>query len=269
MLSFLASEVGTAGRRSVEVRPRQRETAGDSRSAWPSDEPVPFGASGGPGFSPGAQYVLHSLDLTPPLDQIHARFHPSCVRRPIRRAEREGVTCESGRSGELLAAFYPLVTMARRRHGLPPPPRAWFENLLRCLEDRVTIHVARKAGVAVAGILMLTHRRTVTYKAGGSDGRFHSLGVMPFLFWHAIRDAKQRGIEEMDLGRSDLDQPGLIAFKDHFGARRSTVTYYHYPPGQARVAQDDWKVRAARRVFARLPLPALSLAGRLLYKQFG
>ena len=62
--------------------------------------------------------------------------------------------------------------------------------------------------------------------------RITRLGGMPFLFWRLIQDARARGFAELDLGRSDVDQPGLIAFKDHLGATRSTLTYYRYPKGQ-------------------------------------
>lgn len=258
MLTFLAGDAGGARSCAVELRPR-----GDVAS------PVAAAIGPGCGFTATTRYVLHTLDLTPPLELLSRGFHPSCMRRPIRRAEREGLTYEAGQSERLLAAFYGLLTRTRRRHGLPPPPRKWFENLIALMKGALTIHVASKGHQPLAAILTLAHGTTLTYKYGGSDARFHSLGAMPYLFWQAIRDAKQRGFLELDLGRSDLDQPGLIAFKDHFGARRSTVTYYHYPAGQARVEQDDWRVRAARRVFARLPLPALSFAGRLLYRHFG
>ena len=92
---------------------------------------------------------------------------------------------------------------------------------------------------------------------------------MPFLFWRAIQEAQAEGIEELDLGRSDLDQPGLIAFKDHLGATRSTLTYYTCPERRAGAAHDGPLARAARRVVAHLPDAALDLTGRLLYKHLG
>jgi hypothetical protein len=98
---------------------------------------------------------------------------------------------------------------------------------------------------------------------------------MPFLFWRAIQHAKAQGMEELDLGRSDLDQPGLVAFKDHLGATRSELTYYFLPErrvGRARegmLAHDGVLARSARRVVGHLPDAALDLTGRLLYKHLG
>jgi hypothetical protein len=129
--------------------------------------------------------------------------------------------------------------------------------------------VASKDARPIAAVLTLSFKKTVTYKYGGSDAAYHRLGAMPFLFWRVIQDAAARGVEELDLGRSDLDQPGLIAFKDHLGATRSTLSYYRYPESGRRTTRADWVSRAARRMVASLPDPALDLAGRILYRHLG
>jgi hypothetical protein len=74
---------------------------------------------------------------------------------------------------------------------------------------------------------------------------------------------------ELDLGRSDVDQPGLIAFKDHLGATRSALTYYRSSATPRDAARSEWMSRVARRMFAHLPDAALDLAGRLVYKRLG
>jgi len=135
--------------------------------------------------------------------------------------------------------------------------------------------VASKDGLPVASILTLSFKKTMVYKYGGSEAAHHALGGMPFLFWRAIHEAQAKGIEELDLGRSDLDQPGLVAFKDHLGANRSELTYYFLPErrvGRARggmLVHDSPFSRAARRVVRHLPDAALDLTGRLLYKHLG
>ena len=94
--------------------------------------------------------------------------------------------------------------MTRRRHGLPPQPLAWFRNLVACLGDRVSIHVASKDGQPIASILTLSFKKTMFYKYGGSDAAHHRLGGMPFLFWRLIQDAQRarvRGAGPGPLGR--------------------------------------------------------------------
>ena len=159
--------------------------------------------------------------------------------------------------------------MTRRRHRLPPQPLAWFRNLLANLGDRVAIHVASKDAEPIASILTLSFKKTIYYKYGGSDAAHHRLGGMPFLFWRVIQDARTRGFEELDLGRSDLDQPGLIAFKDHLGATPIDIDLLPLPRRHDTHAANGWMSRAARGTFAHLPDAALDLAGRLIYKRLG
>jgi lipid II:glycine glycyltransferase (peptidoglycan interpeptide bridge formation enzyme) len=135
--------------------------------------------------------------------------------------------------------------------------------------DRVSIGLASKDGRPVAGIVLLRHRDTLVYKYGASDARFHNLGSMPFLFWHAIREAKAAGVRRLDLGRSDSDNAGLITFKDRLGAERSTLTYVRYPaPADAQVRPYP-QVGVAKRMFARLPDRLLAATGRVLYRHIG
>ena len=117
-------------------------------------------------------------------------------------------------------------------------------------------------------MLTLSFKKTTYYKYGGSDAAQHRLGGMPFLFWRVMKDARRQGFEVLDLGRSDVDQPGLIAFKDHLGATQSTLKYYRYP-GQPDTARSEWITRAARGTFSHLPDVALDLAGKLIYKRLG
>ncbi len=257
MLSHLSGETQMPGWGSVELRPRL--------GVAPAFE----AASRDYGFKRGSTYCLHRLDLRPETAEIFRRFHHSSTQRAVRRAEREGLTHEVGTSDRLLASFYRLLRMTRRRHGLPPQPLTWFRNLVACLGDRVAIHVASKEGQPIASILTLSFKKTMLYKYGGSEAAQHRLGGMPFLFWRLIQDARARGFVELDLGRSDDDQPGLIAFKDHLGATRSTLTYYCYPKGQPDIARRGWMLRAAKSVFARLPDAVLDLAGKSIYKHLG
>jgi len=243
------------GARSVEMRPTP--AFGEA-----------FCQAGTDRLKPAGTYCFHHIDLRDSEAELFARFHPSNTRRAIRRAEREGLTYEAGTSEQFLTSFYRLVRMTRRRHGLPPQPLAWFRNLLANLGDRVSIHLASKDGQPIAGMLTLSFKKTAYYKYGGSDAVQHPLGGMPFLFWNMMQDARRRGFEALDLGRSDVDQPGLIAFKDHLGATPSTLKYYRYP-GQPDTARSEWITRAARGTFSHLPDVALDLAGKLIYKRLG
>lgn len=221
------------------------------------------------------QFFFHRVDLTPAIDQLRASFHKNCVQRRIRHAERSGLVCERGNSETLLQTFFQLLVQTRRRHHAPPQPRSWFRNLVTAFGSRLTIHTASYQGTAVAALMTLEHRDTVTYKYGASDARHHNLAAMPLLFWRVIQDARARGFRLLDLGRTDLKNQGLNEFKNHWAATSSTLTYYRElnpeTAAASRPAQSSsgWRSQFATSFFARLPEPLFRATGSLLYRHIG
>jgi hypothetical protein len=212
-------------------------------------------------FSISERYYFHRLDLSPSLEEIFRRFHGNCVRRKIRRAEREHLMCEAGRSDGLLNEFFALQVTTRRRHGLPPQPRQWFRNLLDAMPEDASIRVARYRGRPIASILTLRHKQTAVYKYGCSEAADNRRGGMQLLLWQAIEGAKREGMREMDLGRCDLGDEGLAVFKERWGAERKELSYYSYPERTPRHPKAG--------LIARLPKPLLIAAGRILYRHMG
>jgi CelD/BcsL family acetyltransferase involved in cellulose biosynthesis len=237
----------------VELRPMRAFTAGIDR------------------FQSICQHYLHRLDLTPDLDILFCNCHKNSTQRKIQRAKREGLGYEEGQSKSLLDIFYRLQQMTRRRHQLPPQPRSWFQNLIDCFGDSLKIRVALKGTQPVASILTITHKKTLVYKYGCSDGHFRELGGIHLLLWRSIEEAKQQGFREMDLGRSDCENLGLATFKRRWGSARSTLHYYRFSASDQGhfLPASDWKQTIAKRVFSRLPQPVLTSVGQMMYKHIG
>jgi CelD/BcsL family acetyltransferase involved in cellulose biosynthesis len=221
------------------------------------------------GFRRAVTYYLHRLDLRPSLDALYKRFHKDCIQRRIHRAACASLAYEAGCSISLLKQFYGLLQLTRARHRLPPQPFEWFQNLVTCMKKDVCIRIASKEGRPIAGILTLNYAKGVVYKYGGSDATFNHLGATPMLFWQAIREAKEAGAEELDLGRSDLDHTGLITFKERWSAVSSTVTTWRTPAVTVSPSLARFKLLLAKQICARLPDSVLTLAGRLLYRHIG
>jgi CelD/BcsL family acetyltransferase involved in cellulose biosynthesis len=169
----------------------------------------------------------------------------------------------------VLDKFYRLLVQTRRRLQLPPQPLTWFRNLIVCMGDKLKIHVASKDGQPVAGILTLSYKSTLVYKYGCSDQRFHNLGGTQLLFWKAIQDAKSNGLRELDMGRSDWSDLGLINFKNRWGAAQSTLTYWKYGGGVTHLARQSWSAQTARWLFGHMPARLLSATGELFYRHVG
>ncbi len=237
--------------KSVEIRPR-----GNDFGEWGQ-------------FGEAESFCFHAIDLRPSLDELFRNLHKDSLQRKVRRAEREGVISKEGRSESLLGQFYQLMLVTRRRHELPPPSVAWFRNVAQCLGEKLKIRVASKDGTPIAAVFMVSYKTTAVYKYGCSDARFHNLGSMPFLFWKTIEDAKRNGFLELDLGRSDMSNAGLIQFKDRLGASRSTLCYRRYPVMCSKTAGRGWPMKLAKQIFPLVPDRLLVAAGKLLYPHIG
>lgn len=220
------------------------------------------------GLQKSLTYSIHSLDLSPSKQRLFDNFHKSCVQRKIRRAEREGLRYEKGTSTSLLKKFYGLLVATRRRQCLPPQPLSWFRALIDTFGDRLKIRVASKGDVPIASILTLAHKSSVVYKYGCSDIRFQKLGGMALLFWNTIQEAKDQGVDELEMGRSESDNLGLIAFKEHWGALRKPLSYWTYPPGSG-TTPNTLEKKILRFVVPVTPDAVLRTVGRLSYRHIG
>jgi hypothetical protein len=250
MLSSLRDQLKTQSNKYIEIRPTSAVPEGDSS------------------FGESEEYCWHRLSLEPSIDNLFQSFHKSCIQRKIKRAAREKLDYTEGRSELLIKQYYRLLLITHSRHGLPPQPISWFRNLVDCMGEAIKIRIASKNGRPIAGMITLAYKKTMVYKYGCSDADFHNLGGMMLLFWKTIQEAKSLGFSELDMGRSDMDNPGLIAFKDHWGANRSALKYWRYPATVLANASKR-RLRWAKRLFGVVPASTLPLAGKLLYRHAG
>lgn len=249
LLSHLRGKIDKKNYKYIEIRPLDADFAD-------------------PMLRESSSFYWHKIPLGEELDTLFRSFHKSCVQRKIRRAIRERLEYTEGRSDRLIRQFYYLLLLTQRRHHLPPQPISWFHNLSSCLGENMKVRIASKDGCPIAGMITLSYKKSVVYKYGCSDAKYHKLGGMAFLFWKTIQEAKACGLTELDMGRSDLDNPGLVAFKEHWGAKRTTLTYWRYP-AVVLSSSSQWELKAAKKIFAFAPTGMLTTVGRVLYPHVG
>jgi lipid II:glycine glycyltransferase (peptidoglycan interpeptide bridge formation enzyme) len=251
MLHHMLRDLGKRKWHYIEIRPVSNRPSSDA------------------GLHESLTYQFHRLDLRKGIQELFHGFHKDCVRRKIRRAEREGLKYEDGNSEAMLQKFYELLVVTRRRQYLPPQPLAWFRGLVAAFGNDIKIRVASKGDLPVASILTLSNKKSVVYKYGGSIASLNKLGGMALLFWRTIQEAKDHELEELDMGRSGVDNLGLIAFKEHWGATRTKLHYWRYPTRRPLVLRSAWQERLTRRLVQAAPDIALETVGTLLYKHIG
>jgi CelD/BcsL family acetyltransferase involved in cellulose biosynthesis len=254
ILEWASHESIRARNRYVEIRPLDR-------GAVPGDSTL---------FQRSDEFRIHLLDLKPSTEELLRSFDKNSVQRRIRKVDKEGLVYEEGAAPALLRKFYHLMVLTRRRHRVPPQPVAWYSNLLECMGDKAKIRVVSKGDVPVASIMTISHGTSVTYKYGCSDVRYNNLAGNAFLFWRAIQDAKDSGAQVFDMGRSDMDNPGLINFKSNWGTVGIPLIYWRSPEFSAAKQIDRSKAREiGSYLLSRLPDRCLIAVGTMLYKHAG
>ncbi len=211
------------------------------------------------------RYFNHEIDLRIGLDAVFKRLHKDCVQRKIRRARREALVYEEGRSEAFLAEFYALHCQTRRRQGLVPQPRVWFQHLAEHLGDSLKIRVAYKDEEAIAAIITLIGQGSLFYKYGGCNPKYNALGGMQLLLWKSIEEACGLGVRRFDLGRCETDQAGLIMFKERWGASRHELVYMRHPACVV-FSENHLLRRTLVRILPLFPIAALRAMGSLLYR---
>jgi hypothetical protein len=83
-----------------------------------------------------------------------------------------------------------------------------------------------------------------------------------------IQEAKAVRMEELDLGRSEVDNAGLVAFKEHWAAQKTVVNYWRYP-ARAAGSGPEHAAKYLRKIISIAPDASLVVLGRLLYPHIG
>ena len=195
----------------------------------------------------------------------------SQVRQNIRRSRRSGVVVELSTDLGAVRRFYDLhVAVRTRKYRLLPQPFAFFESIHRQFsDDRLVVALARLEDQDVAGVLYLEHGDMLYYKfnASAADG----LGVRPNeeLLLAGMVHCRERNLRAIDLGVSDVDQPGLIRYKRKFtDIEQDVVTVT--ADGAAKPVGIGETLGELTRLLTddRVPASVAEEAGALLYRNF-
>jgi hypothetical protein len=216
----------------------------------------------------------HSLKLSEDPEEIKRRFHRSCVRQRIARAEQCGLRLVRGEREADLKDFYLLHRMTRKRRGLPPQPYLLVKSLwgaFACQEMGELLLCCRGAET-VAGLLLFRYKRRVSIEYSAVNAAHNDCSPVHFLFWHAIRDACLAGDHVLDFGQTSEHNKGLMEFKSHWGAEVSDLPRFIYPniPGAPSSIHDrSVAKKLLQYVCNRAPDIALSHVGEFCYRHLG
>jgi CelD/BcsL family acetyltransferase involved in cellulose biosynthesis len=219
------------------------------------------------GSEPAEAFYDHTVDLRSTPSELLARFK-SPARRALRKANRSGLQVEVTGSPEAIKEYYRLHAQTRKRHGVPPQPLSFFQNIQEAVISRGLgfVVLARFGGQPVAGAVFFRFGNKALYKFAASDLKFQNLRPNNLVIWQGARYLAENGVEELDLGRTALNHHGLRRFKLSCGSTEKTIHYFKFETAVGHPVRDDERPSAFQRaIFGRLPVALNCLAGSLIY----
>jgi len=213
-------------------------------------------------------YLRHDLRLEDDVAAVERRYARSQVRRGIARARREGLVAERHVSPWSLDEFYRLHARTRRRQGMPVQAKRFVARLASLYAAGLGFTLlVRRDGRTLAAAVFLTFGEVLTYKYGASDERFLALRPNNLLFGEAIRWGCEHGMRRLDLGRTDVGNEGLRAFKRAWGAEERALAYtFTSPPAPRGGGRGQ---RALATLIRRGPPGLGRVIGSALYPHVG
>jgi len=230
-----------------------------------------------PAFDPllrevgAAAWHATPVDASP--DELYQRIS-AAARRNIGVSRRSGVRIEATTGLDGVRRMHALhVTLRKRKYRLLAPPRALFEGIWAAFapDDAIVTLLAFAGEECVAGALFLVWNDVLYYKFGASQPEYLALRPNDALFWAGIERAAAHSLASVDWGVSDLDQPGLVAYKRKWASVEGRVVTLR-PAGVAPVSprEVDGVLGELTRLLTddSVPDDVTERAGALLYRYF-
>lgn len=203
---------------------------------------------------PAENKVTLTLSLPADADWLWRQLDRN-VRNQIRKAERAGLSVESG-GVEKLPAFYESFVVRMRDLGSPVHAAGFLRAVLESFGDRARVVLIRKDTTPVGGLITLAFKDSVVVPWATCLKEYFSLCPNMLLYWETLRSACALGFRRFDFGRSTRDS-GTYRFKRQWGAREEPLFWYTIPVnGRGRLpASTDGKGAALlTTMWRRLPV---------------
>ena len=224
-------------------------------------------------ISDKSDFSTYRISLPSSLEEMQANLPSKSVRYPIRKARRDGFSVRRGLY-EDVSLFHHLMSITRRKHGLPTPPLKFYQALYRNViqPGNGTMYIAENLnGKPVASSLFLWHKEMGYYKYNASD-RVASVGnANHLLLWEGVSEAIERKCSSFDLGRASSTNQGLIKFKKHWLGKEVVLQYVHVHSNSSfeAITSEESKVFViSQKVFHRFPVFLSKIVGTHIYKYF-
>jgi len=233
-----------------------------------SDNP----AAADPRLRTVGEAAWHGTPLGCTEDELWTRIS-STSRRNLKAAERNGVRVLASTELDAVHQFHRLhVWLRKNKYRLLAQPVEFFERIWQqfAADDAVVTLLAELDGRVVAGAMYLVWGNRLYYKFGASLAEYLPRRPNDALYWAACKLALERGLEAVDWGISDLDQPGLVSYKRKWASEERRVLTLRGGPDATPKTEVGGMLGELTRLFTEPSVPdeISTRAGALLYRHF-
>ncbi len=224
-------------------------------------------------FEQRHELLWHGIDLSNGAEHVWDGLK-SRNRTAIRRADKLGISFRWTSSIDDLRRFHAMhVDLRKSKYRMLAQPFTLFEALHDRFGDDMALILAEDAdGDPVAGMVYFAYNGVWYYKFGASYPRPYRPNAA--MIMSACREGEARGLSMLDMGRSDIDQPGLVDFKRTFASEELELTTLHWQP-EHHDNSTGTEVGATLGSVTKLltdpdvPNRVTAEGGELLYRYFG
>lgn len=224
-------------------------------------------------FEQRRELLWHAIDLSNGAEHVWDGLK-SKNRTAIRRAEKQGISFRWSSSMEDLQTFHDMhVDLRKSKYRMLAQPFSLFEAMHDRFGEDMAVLLAEDAdGDPVAGMIYFAWKGIWYYKFSASYPRQYRPNAA--MIMAACREGEARGLTLLDMGRSDIDQPGLVEFKQTFASQERALTTLHWQPEEYNDpagAEVGATMGAVTELLTAPDVPnhVTAEGGALLYKYFG
>lgn len=189
----------------------------------------PFTTFNLPSLFKSKQLSTHMIDLEPGFDGIAKKFSRG-QKSNINQAKRKGVMVRRAAEENDIEQYYALYQETIKRWGKEAGavyPKELFLNLYRQNDQNVQFWLAEVDQRIIAGIIVLAWNTHLVYWHGSALHEFFKHYPNNLIHATVLRWACDNGFTRYDMGPS-MDLPGVIKFKETFGARPVSFSSYRW-----------------------------------------
>jgi len=216
-------------------------------------------------------YNTHILHLAASTNDIFESFHNTSVCQRIKKGAKYGQKLRLADSEEDLKQFYKLHAKIRKKHGLPPHPYFFFQNMWKFLmpQNFLLIPLLEYHGKIIAGAIVLKFKDAFYFEYSAFDRDYADISPNHFMIWEIIKIAQDVGAKYFDFGRTASANKSLMDFKKRWGTKEYNLQYYYYPEARKVNTEEGIIKYVLTKVNSILPNCLLRLEGEVIYPHLG